>query len=194
MISVLIYHTAICQSCIGFEQYYYTGERTGPALVSRIYGQNDRQWYGELRYNYEGKQTGSLYAGKKFSKDDDLSYSFTPIAGLVMGKLKGGSAGINIALNGKHIYFSSVSQYTVSSDDRRSNFFFNWAELGYQLSERLYAGLALQQTCPYKTSIKWETGIQMGFSFKHFTIPFYSFSPWSDKRYFVLGVSAEWKH
>jgi len=174
---------------MGFEEFCYTGQPLASALVSRAWYQGDDKWYGEVRYNYEEVQTLSLYGGKTFSRKEDLSWSFTPFAGLVMGKLKGGSGGVNLSLEYKKLIFSSTSQYTFSAEDRYCNFFFSWSELGCQVSEGFYAGLAMQQTRLYKTAVKWEPGIQLGFSFKKWTIPFYIFNPTSNKKYFVSGVT-----
>jgi len=188
IMSLLLYHITNSQSRIGLEQYYYTGH-PGTSLVSRLSYQGGDKWYGEARYNYEEAKTWSLYGGRTFSGEKDLSWSFTPFAGLVMGRLKGGSAGLNLSLGYKKLSFSSASQYTFSAEDRHCNFFFTWSELGFQLSSRIYAGLAIQQTTLYRTAGKWEPGLQLGFSYKEWGFPFYAFNPTSNNRYFVLGVT-----
>jgi hypothetical protein len=194
MILFLLHSTANGQSPAGFEAYYYTGHRLSSALVSRIYYQVKGSWYGEARYNYEAEQSVSLYAGRTFSKKDSFSYAVTPLAGLVTGKLKGGSVGMNITLDYRKVSFSSALEYSFSEKNKYGSFFFNWSELGYQVTKHIYAGLALQQTCVYNTTMVWEPGIEAGISFGKWLFPVYAFNPAGNKKYFVLGIAGEWEH
>lgn len=194
MILFLSYKAANGQAHVGFEEYYYTSVSGASALVSKVYYQDSRNWYGEARYNYEEEQSLSLYAGKTFSREDSLSYSFTPLAGIVVGKFRGGSIGMNIALEYRKFIFSSVLQYTRSIENKNSNFLFSWSELGYQVTSYFYAGLTVQQTSLYQTACKWEPGIQVGLSYRKWVFPFYAFSPMDHKRYFVIGITREWEH
>jgi hypothetical protein len=194
MILFLSYNAANGQARTGFEEYYYSSGSGISALVSKAYYQDSRHWYGEVRYNYEEEQTFSLYAGKTFSREDSLSYSFTPLAGIVVGKFRGGSIGMNMTLERKNFIFSSVLQYTASVENKKGNFLFSWSELGYQATSYFYAGLTLQQTCLYQTACKWEPGIQVSISYRKWVFPVYAFSPMDDKRYFVLGITREWEH
>ena len=194
MILFLSYYTANGQTLVGFEEYYYSSGSGSSALVSKANYQDSRNWYGEVRYNYEDVQTFSLYAGKTFSREDSLSYSFTPLAGIVVGKFRGVSIGMNVALERRGFYFSSVLQYTMSVENKKGNFLFSWSELGYQATRHFYVGLTLQQTCLYQTACRWEPGLQVSLSFKKWIFPVYAFNPTDNKRYFVMGVTREWEH
>jgi len=177
----------------GVEQYYYSGTHGTSAIVPRVYYQNKKNWYAEVRYNYDEIGTLSVNVGKAFSKKGAVSYTITPLAGVVAGRLNGGSLGVNAEAEYKNLFFSSESQYTFSSGSRYENFLFNWSELGYQVTSRIYTGLALQMTRAYKTANLFEPGIMAGFSFDKFTFPLYAFSPLTNKRYFVLGINWEWQ-
>lgn len=192
MILFLLYNTAHGQGRVGFEEYYYTGQRLSSAQVPKVYYQGQNNWYGEVRYNYEAEQSFSVYTGRTFSRQDTLSYYFTPMAGIVAGKCKGGSAGMNMGVGYRSLSFSSVFEYNFLGKDR--SFFFNWSELGYQLTGHVYAGLALQQTCIYNKATAWEPGLQIGLSLGKWVFPVYAFNPAANKRYFVLGITREWEH
>src|ERR1700733_4454287 len=99
IISVLSCHMASCQQRTGVEEFFYIGHNVPSTVVPRIYFQDYQGWYGEARYNYEAAKTVSLYGGRTFSKRNDLSWSITPVAGLVWGNLKGGSAGVDMELD-----------------------------------------------------------------------------------------------
>jgi len=177
----------------GIEQYYYTAAGE-PVIVPKVYYESRHHWYGEMRYNYEGFQTVSVNAGKVFSNKGLLFFSVTPFAGIVLGRLNGGTLGSNIKMEYSRLFFSSESQYTFSLEKRVDNFFFNWSELGCELNKTFYAGLALQVTQLYKRENTWEPGAMIGLTYKNWTFPFYAFSPGGDKPNFVLGINWEWKH
>jgi len=177
----------------GVEQYYYTGGGVS-TIVPKAYYESPHNWYGEVRYNYEELQTVSFNAGKMFSNKKALFYSVTPYAGVVLGRLNGGTLGTNINMEYKSVFFSSESQYTFSFEKRTENFFFNWSELGYQFTGLVYAGLALQLTHPYEIQNNWEPGVMMGLTYKNWTFPVYAFNPAGNNRNFVLGINWEWKY
>jgi hypothetical protein len=193
IISVFMYHTASCQSRTGVEEFFYIGHNVPSTVVPRIYFQDYGGWYGEARFNYEEARTFSLYGGKTFSKRNDLSFSVTPVIGLVWGKFKGGSAGVDLEMDYGRLTFCSAVQYTRSGSDRRSDFFYAWSELGCQVTSRFYMGLALQQTCVWRTGLNWDPGLQIGFLINKWTFPLYIFDPAGSNRHFVLGVTREWR-
>ena len=191
MIALFVVNNIQAQTRGGFESYYYTGYSANSAFVPRVYFQSNNNWYGEVRYNYESGQTLSLYAGRTFGNG---SWSLTPMAGVVAGKLRGGSLGANASLTVKHISFSSVLQYTASSRSSDESFFYSWSELGYQLTDHVYAGAVLQQTglCHDHNSI--DPGLQLTVSAGDWRFPVYFFGPQGAQRYWVLGISREWAY
>lgn len=191
---MMAYGKAHSQTHCGIEQYYYSGNQGGSTIVPRVYYQNKKNWYAEVRYNYDELETFSFNAGKTFSKDGLISYSVTPLVGAVAGKFNGALLGMNAELNYKNLFFSSESQSTFSSENKQANFSSNWSELGYQATSNIYTGLALQLTRLYQTENAWEPGVMLGFSFNKFTFPVYAFNPLTDKKYFVVGINWQWQH
>ncbi len=185
---------ANCQEHGSFEQYYYARAGAASVIVPKISYQNRHNWFGEVRYNYEELQTISFNAGKMFSNSKTFSYSLAPYAGLVLGRLNGGSLGSKIDLGFKGLFFSSESQYTFSVNDKTENFFFMWSELGYQLTHLVYSGIALQLTHPFEIKNNWEPGVMVGFTYKSWTFPLYAFSPTNNNRNYVLGINWEWNY
>jgi len=192
MIALLVANTIQGQTRTGFEGYYYTGCSANSALVPRVYFQSSNNWYGEARYNYESGQTVSLYAGRSWSHGKDQTWSVTPMAGIVAGKFRGGSIGANAGLDIKRISLTSTLQYTASARNSDENFFFGWTELGYHLTDHLYAGAVLQQTGLCKSRRSLDPGLQLTVSAGNWQIPVYVFSPQGAERYWVLGISREW--
>jgi hypothetical protein len=176
---------------VSIEQYHYFGTEQPLVWAPIVHYQNPGNWYAEIRYNYEDNRTLSLYTGRTFAHDGRrLSYSVTPLVGGVVGKFKGGSAGLNLELDFMNLFFESQSQYSFGLDGESADFIFSWSELGYRLQPWLFGGLSAQHTFLYQDeSNLLEPGIFLGVEFGAWTFPLYSFaSPGSDPL-FVLGIN-----
>lgn len=175
----------------GFEQYYYLQEKKAMVFVPIVHFKNKNNWYAEVRYNYEEQNSFSAYGGKTFSKARKLlTYSLTPMMGMVIGKFRGASVGLNATLEYKDFFLSSQSQFTDSYNNRYSDFFFGWSEVGYQPLPWFYFGCSFQQT--FYTNPKrnlMEPGVMLGFTLGRWTFPVYSFSLLNADRYFVVGIN-----
>ena len=177
----------------GVQQYYYAGN--GPSsIVPKAYYQSRKKWYGEVKYNYEASQTVSMNAGKMFSKKNKISYSVTPMAGIVLGKLNGINTGVNIEMDYKKLFFSTEMEYTFSIDKNTGNQFLTWTELGYQLTRKVYSGIALQVIKNAQQKNIWEPGIMAGLVHENWTFPVYMFSPFCNNRNYVLGINWQWNY
>ena len=191
ILSMVIYNTARSQYKGGMEQYYYTGVGTS-TVVPKIYYENSN-WHNEIRYNYEELQTISFNTGKKISLDKRLGLTVIPTAGVVLGKLNGGNIGSNIDFDYKKIFVSLESQCTFSVEKKSQNSFFNWSESGYQFTDLMYAGIALQVTHPSEIKDNWQPGIMIGFCYKNWTFPLYAFDPVNNNRNYVIGINWQWQ-
>ena len=181
------------QSNAGLQQYYYMGMYRTFTVVPIATFQTSKNWYAEGRYNYEALNTLSLYAGKTFEKKAVISYTASPILGIVLGKLNGGSVGINLEMNYRKLDFNTQTQYTFSVEQRANSFIYSWSDLTYSITERLSAGVSLQQTKLYQTNGAFEKGFLIKTGFKSWNFPLYVFRPESNERYFVLGINYGWQ-
>jgi hypothetical protein len=172
-----------------FEQDYYLGINRSFCWVPVVGFNTTGNWYIETRVNYEATNSVSLYLGKTFKKKALISYSITPLVGLVAGRFDGGSVGANVSLDYKKISFSSQPQYTFSVANRATNFTYSWSDLTYQLKGWVAAGVSLQQTRG-----QFEKGLLVKGVYKNLSMPLYVFNPASPERYFVVGLNLEWDH
>jgi hypothetical protein len=191
---LLFYYGAGAQQAFSFEQYSFLGAGQNSLLAPVAHYQSQQKWYAEARYNYEDVRTFSLYAGRTFSRENEFSWSLTPVLGAIAGKMNGGSFGLNSACSYHKFNFSSQAQYSVSAEDRYQNFFYNWAEFCYQPTEWFYTGIALQHTRMYATNTVADPGLLLAFSVGQWTVPLYSFNTFGGEKYYVLGINWEWKH
>jgi hypothetical protein len=100
----------------------------------------DRGWlHLGARYNYEDKETGSLWLGYNFSAGEKLVFEATPMIGGVFGTTAGLAPGYLASLSRKRIELSTEGEYVFDTKDHTGSFLYSWMELAY--SPR--AGVAL---------------------------------------------------
>lgn len=190
--SILMQLNAHAQTKAGIENYNLKSSDEPYLWMPVIHRTGTKGLHTELRYNYEERKTASLYIGKNFSRDSTFSYSITPMLGWVFGKFNGGSLALNAEFEYKKIFISVQTQYTASKNGPAENFFYTWAETGYQPVKWFYAGVSTQLTKVYEENAAVEYGILVGFNIKKITVPVYVFSPFSKSPNFIVGVNVEW--
>ena len=183
---------AAAQTKSGVESYHSLSRNQAYVWMPVLNYTNKHGFYGEARYNYEELQTGSLYAGKKFTGGKKINYSVTPMLGVVFGKYNGGSAAMNVDFEYERIFFSGQLQYTVNKENKEENFFYNWAEAAWQPLDWVYAGVSMQQIKLRNENLKSVPGLLLGFQINSITVPLYLFSPFNNERNLVIGLIVEW--
>lgn len=173
---------------VGVSQEYYIYRDAQSFIVPLVYFESKNNWYASLRYNYEESETFSFQLGKTFSKEGAISYSLTPLAGLLAGKFQGFSIGTLTEIQTGKFSFYTEPEYCIRFNNLSENFFYNWTELSIQPSKKFYTGLALQ-TIKYKQEpLYLEPGIMLGITIKNFEVPFYLFKTPGSSNYFVVGL------
>jgi hypothetical protein len=190
MIACVWLHKTTAQSHTGMDQYY-TMHGNSFSFTPMIWYQAKKGFCAEGRYNYEAPGAYALYAGKTFEFKSPVEYSFSTLAGVVMGKFKGGSVAFNADVAYKKISFSLQSQYTFSVQDKAMDFIYVWADMSYRLLPWLSAGLSIQQTSVCKTTVS-DKGIFVKFQHRSWAFPVYFFNPVDNKHYLVMGINYEW--
>ena len=170
-------NTGFSQAKSGVENYSLLSRGESYVWMPIIHYQSKKGMYAELRYNYEDLNTVSLYGGKTLAGGKKLQFSVTPMVGFAVGQFKGISFAANTDLEWKNIYLSSQSQYSIATKTLEPDFFFTWSELGYNISNYVFSGLAIQYTKQQGLN-NTEPGVVAGVNFKDFSIPFYAFSPY----------------
>ena len=193
MVLICIYFgNAFGQPKNGMEHYHVIGKDKIYNWISVLHRLTRHGLYGELRYNYEDLNTFSLYAGKKISGEKKMSYSITPMIGLLVGQYKGISLATNVDLKYENVSMSAQLQYTRNNQQQSADFFYNWSELTWQPVKWLYGGVSVQQTKIYHCIIKNEAGMLLGFEINKIVIPVYLFSPFSNDRNLLIGINMDW--
>jgi hypothetical protein len=127
----------------------------------------DRKWlHLEARYNYENKETGSLWAGYNFTVGQKVVLAVTPMLGAVFGNTTGIAPGCNVSLTYKRVEVTSQCEYVFDLKDKNGNFFYTWNELTYSPRDWFRVGLAAQRTRAYQTPLDVQRGFLVGLSHK----------------------------
>jgi hypothetical protein len=110
------------------------------------------QLHLEARYNYEAIDTGSLFAGWKFSGGKSLTYDLTPIIGAVFGSKQGIAPGFEASVVYGITDFYTEAEYMYDTNANEDSYTYAWSELGFSPLEWLRFGLVGQRTRVYSSS------------------------------------------
>jgi hypothetical protein len=134
-----------------------------------------------LRYNYEDKETGSLWAGYNFEVGEKLAFRATPMVGGIFGNTTGIAPGYLAGITWRRLELSTEGEYVFDTRDRTGSFFYSWMELSYSPRDWCRAGLVAQRTKAYQTSLDIQRGLFIGFSHKEASFTTYIFNAgWTD--------------
>jgi hypothetical protein len=146
----------------------------------------------EARYNYEAQDSGSLFAGWKFSGGEKLTWEVTPILGAVFGQKEGVAPGFEAAIGYGIVDFYTETEYVRDTEVKEDSFTYSWNELGFSPWEWLRFGLVGQRTMVYQSDRDIQRGVFAQLMHRKMTLGFYVFNPDdSDDRFTVFSLGAE---
>jgi len=151
------------------------------SYASPTFSADRQRFHFGARYNYEDKETGSLWAGYTFETGDRVALSVTPMIGGVFGHTTGVAPGYLASLSWKKLDLSTEGELVFDTKGSTGSFFYSWSELSYSPLEWFRAGVAAQRTKAYHTSLDIQRGLLIGFSHKNVNFTTYVFNAgWTD--------------
>jgi hypothetical protein len=142
----------------------------------------------ETRYNYEDRDSTSLFVGANFEFGDRLKLGLTPMIGGLVGQTDAIVPGLEIDLSIGLVEAYGEAEYVFDLDDSSSKFFYMWSELSVWPTEWLRAGVVTQRTRVYQTERDIQRGLLVGVSLKTLEGTVYWFNPGSDDHFTVVPV------
>jgi hypothetical protein len=144
----------------------------------------------EARYNYEDRNTGSVWIGKNFSTGDSLVLEITPILGGVFGNTNGIAPGYEGSLSWKKFEIYSESEYLFDTDDIDDSYLFNWSELSLAPREWYRFGVVIQRSRTYEfgPDRDIQRGLLAGLSYSKVEMSAYVFNPDDDRPTVVVAL------
>jgi len=142
----------------------------------------DRKWvHLEARYNYEDRETGSVWLGYNVSFGEKLVFDATPMVGGIFGNTTGVAPGYLFTLSYNKMSLYSEGEFVIDTKNSGGNFLYNWNELTYSATDWLRVGLASQRTRAYQTPLDVQRGVFAGFTYKRVDFTTYIFNAgWTD--------------
>jgi len=171
--------------------YYYFFPESDNNTITLIGYLDHKSLHLEPRYNYEGENTGSLFAGWKFQVEGKLQFAATPMFGFVFGDIKGIAPGLELELAYKKFDFYSESEYVIDNEDSENNFYYTWTELGYSPFESFRTGISAQRTRLYQTGLDFQRGIFAEYSFWKLTAGLHYYNPLTPDYFFIASLNFE---
>ena len=169
--------------------YYYFFQNANDNALTLIGYLDYKSLHLEPRYNYEGQNTGSIFAGWTFEAEGKVSFAGTPMMGIVFGSLKGFAPGLELELSYKAFDFYSESEYVIDQAGSQYNYFYTWTEFGFNPMESLRMGISVQRTRLYQTSLELQRGVFAEYSFWKLTAGLHYFNPFSSDYFFIASLS-----
>lgn len=152
----------------------------------------DHDWlHLEARYNYENRDTSSVWMGYNFSFGEDLTLELTPMLGGVFGETTGVAPGYEFTVGWKGFELYSEGEFVIDTEDSSESFFYTWSELSYSPVEWFRAGIVIQRTRAYETDFDIQRGLLVGLTFDTVSFTAYVFNPDESDPTVVLGLSVE---
>ena len=127
----------------------------------------------ELRYNYEDRGAGSLWAGYNFEGGDTLSWTVTPMLGAVYGRITGVAPGYSASLEWWKLELYSEGEYLSDLSEPADSFFYNWSEVSLRPVEMLRFGLVTQRTRVRESPRDLQRGPLVGITFRRLDLTGY---------------------
>ena len=142
----------------------------------------------ESRYNYEGQNSGSFWAGYNFHHK---AWRITPMIGAVVGHTKGIAPGLEVTAGWSKLDFYTEGEHLFASGDDEEDFTYFWSELAYSPLDWLRTGIAAQRTGAFETGVDVQRGLLVGFKFRKATLTTTLFEPGSENRTVVVTAAIE---
>jgi hypothetical protein len=143
----------------------------------------------EARYNYEARDTGSLFAGWKFSGGDKLAWQVTPILGALVGKAAGVVPGVEASAAYESVDVYVEAEYVADLRHHSDSYFYAWSELGWRPVKWLRLGLVGQRTHTVTNERDLQRGPFAQLTLGPATLGFYVFNPDSASRYAIVSAA-----
>ena len=145
----------------------------------------------EARFNYEARDTASVWAGVNFSGGESVEWEFTPMLGGVFGSTDGVAPGYKAWLGWRALELYSEGEAMVDLGDAGDSFFYNWSEITFAPIDWFKFGLVTQRTRAYESDRDIQRGLILRGAFRNLEMTTYILNPDDSKPIVVLafGIS-----
>ncbi len=170
--------------------YFYAIPNDDNYLQPSVRADADRL-HLEARYNYEGKETVSLWGGYMFRRKGTIEMAFTPMLGLIAGKTSGVAPGGELWMGWKSVEFYTEGEHVFDNDDSDNSFFYSWSELTITMPMQWRIGGAMQRTQTHDQPREFQGGVLVGTTLARVQVTAHLFDLDLDDKTLVLSAAFE---
>ncbi|MGH9322623.1 MAG: hypothetical protein ACRD3V_22395 [Vicinamibacteria bacterium] len=131
----------------------------------------------EGRFNYEDRETASVFVGRNFELGENVTLTAVPLFGFVFGNTNGIAPGAEIEIAWRRLALYAESEYVFDLEESDDSFFYTWSEATFSVTEWLRAGLVVQRTRAYETGLDIQRGLLIELSRGKLSFGFHWFNP-----------------
>jgi hypothetical protein len=173
----------------GLESYLYLPE--DDAFLMPILRADRGSMHLEGRYQYEDRETASLWLGFTLEAGKSLHLEATPMAGVVFGRTNGFAPGLELTLSWRSLELYGESEYVFDLEGQEGDYFYNWSELSWQVRPWLALGLSTQRTRLYQTELTIERGLFVAVTRGPVTLKAYGFDLDGEAPFAILALGVD---
>lgn len=146
----------------------------------------------EARYNYEDRETASVWAGYTFGGGETVEWQVKPLLGGVFGNTSGIAPGYKGSVSWWMLEGYSEGEYVFDLGESTDSFFYNWSELAFVPAEWVRGGLVTQRTRAYESDREIQRGLFIGTSWRKLDVTAYVFNPDDSKPTVIIAAGWSW--
>jgi hypothetical protein len=151
----------------------------------------DRDWlHVEARFNYEDRDTSSVWLGYNFTVGSTLTLEMTPMIGVAFGDTSGVAPGYKGSLRWQALELYTETEYVFDTGDSADSFLYTWSEFAVSPVEWLRFGFVVQRTKVYQTEFDIQRGLFAGVSYGPADFGAYFFASGEGRPTVVLSAGA----
>jgi len=143
----------------------------------------------EARYNYEDRETGSVYVGWNLTFGRSLRFVVTPMLGVAFGRTNGIVPALTLSIDWSVLSFWSQGEYVLDFEGLASSFFYSWNEVGVSNGDWLRVGVVFQRTRVFHTSTEVQVGPFVSVTVWKITAAAYLFAPAQADQFVVVSLA-----
>jgi hypothetical protein len=149
----------------------------------------------EGRFNYEDRDTASVFIGRNFETGEEVTFTAVPMFGVVFGSTTGVAPGAEIEIGWRRLALYSETEYVFDLDaneESHDSFLYTWGEVTISLTDWLRAGLVVQRTRTYESGLDLQRGLLVELSRGSLSFGFHWFNPdRSEDQVFAYAIGYE---
>lgn len=140
----------------------------------------------EGRYNYEDRNTASMWVGMNFHAGEVFTLDATPMAGLIIGNTDGVAPGLELTFGYKRFELYMEGEYYISTEDINLNYWYLWSDMTYSPTDWFSFGISGQRTRLYQNGIDIQRGLLASFTYKKANLATYWYNIGKGSSSFVI--------